>query len=291
MAAPIAIAKAAMRANFGLRANQKINTAAIPRNNPPQAPRKPTIARGAGKFMLLAIAGVPMAFAPPASRTAACLGNARGKRPSRKSSAPQAKQSQTPTGREPSFCPAQAVSGSGEHGDKPAPATAGPVRVSVPLCQRRRASRNRAAATTPPAFRCPPDALGPRGASPRPLCGAKLKPSKKKALLLARQPNPLLHLIEIFRQGSPSRGSQPVLGSRHAPLKKLYAGNVLRLLQLARVHAQVSVGCFQDAFQIVEAQRIVRRQRADDSQPDAFVNQPVQLGKLRGARGHGLAVF
>ena len=45
---------ARVRAKFVLRANQKIITAATPRTRPRAAPRNPTTASGAAKFMLLA---------------------------------------------------------------------------------------------------------------------------------------------------------------------------------------------------------------------------------------------
>jgi hypothetical protein len=46
---------AVMRANLGLRANQKIKTAERARKRPTQAATNPRTANAAGKFMLLAM--------------------------------------------------------------------------------------------------------------------------------------------------------------------------------------------------------------------------------------------
>ena len=58
----------------------------------------------------------------------------------------------------------------------------------------------------------------------------------------------------------------------------------MRLLELARMHAEVSVSGFEHALEIVEAQRIVGGQRADDSQANALMDQSVQLRQFRSAR-------
>src|SRR5579871_1916529 len=73
---------------------------------------------------------------------------------------------------------------------------------------------------------------------------------KAKKLFLSRYPDPMLHLIQIFRQRLAPGCSEPVFGTRHAAFKKFHARNVLRLFQLARMHAEIAVGGLQYAFQI-----------------------------------------
>ena len=102
----------------------------------------------------------------------------------------------------------------------------------------------------------------------------------RKKLLLSRDSDPLLHLIEIFRQCLASGCRQPILGSRHAPFEKLHAGYVLRFFQLARMHAEIPVRCLEHPLEIVKAQRIVRRQRTDNPEPDPLVNQAIQFRKF-----------
>jgi len=47
------------------------------------------------------------------------------------------------------------------------------------------------------------------------------------------------------------------------------------------MHAQISIGGFEQPLQVVERQGLVRGQRADDSQADTFMNQPVEVRNLR----------
>ena len=56
-------------------------------------------------------------------------------------------------------------------------------------------------------------------------------------LLVSRNADDLFHLIErLLKRLSPS-GGEPVLGARNASLEKLTAGDVVALLELARVNA------------------------------------------------------
>src|SRR2546427_2356288 len=75
-------------------------------------------------------------------------------------------------------------------------------------------------------------------------------------------------MIEIALQGAAARGRQPVLGLGDAAGERLAARDVLRLLELAGVHAQVAVGRLEERLQLVEGQRVVHRQRAHDAEPD-----------------------
>src|SRR5258708_7184615 len=61
-------------------------------------------------------------------------------------------------------------------------------------------------------------------------------------LPLAHGLNQGLHVIQISLQGAPAGRRQPVLGLRQPSFKRLSARNVVRVLQLAGVDAQVAVG-------------------------------------------------
>ena len=56
------------------------------------------------------------------------------------------------------------------------------------------------------------------------------------------------------------------------------------------MHAQVAVGGLEHALEVVEAERIVGGERADDAEADALVNQAIEFGKL-GSYGSMLADF
>ena len=50
-------------------------------------------------------------------------------------------------------------------------------------------------------------------------------------------------MIQVPLQRPLPRRRQPVIRARHASFERLGAANVARLLQFARVDAQISVGC------------------------------------------------
>ncbi len=99
-------------------------------------------------------------------------------------------------------------------------------------------------------------------------------------LLVAGSVDPFLHLIEILGQGAAAGGGQAVLGTGNTGLEIFQAGNVFGFLEFAGVDAEVAVGGFEDAFEIVEAEAGVGGQSAYDSQADAFVNQAVEFGEM-----------
>jgi len=98
--------------------------------------------------------------------------------------------------------------------------------------------------------------------------------------VVAGDADPRFHLIEIFGEGAAARGSKAIFGPRDASFKKLIAGNVLCLLQLAGVNAEIAVGGLEHALEVVEAERLVGGEGADDAEPDALVNQAVEFGKF-----------
>src|SRR6266850_7615377 len=110
------------------------------------------------------------------------------------------------------------------------------------------------------------------------LCFIKQILKKKSVSTRAGGADQRLHVVEIALQGAPSMRGQTVLGLGHAPGERLHARHVLRLLELAGVHAQVAVGRVQKALQLVERETLVHRERADDREAHALVDQPIELG-------------
>src|SRR6267378_522486 len=100
---------------------------------------------------------------------------------------------------------------------------------------------------------------------------------------LAGGTNKRFHMIEIALKCLAARGHQAVLRLRQAPVKGLGANDVIGFFQLARMNAQIAVGCFQQRFEFIKCERAIDRQRADNSQPDALVDEPIQVGR------HGLS--
>ena len=107
-------------------------------------------------------------------------------------------------------------------------------------------------------------------------------------LFFAGDSDPGFHLVEIFGQGAAAGGGQAVFGAGDASFKKFQAGNVLRLFELAGVDAEVSVGGFEHALEIVEAERIVGGEGADDAETNALMNEAIEFGEF-GRAGRGVA--
>src|SRR5262249_41580897 len=83
-------------------------------------------------------------------------------------------------------------------------------------------------------------------------------------------------MVEVALEGSASDRGDRVFGLRDASLERLRAADVAGFLELARVHAQVAVRRLHEFFQIVERQGLVHRQRAQNAEAEALVNQPIQ---------------
>src|SRR2546429_4902082 len=86
-------------------------------------------------------------------------------------------------------------------------------------------------------------------------------------------------------QGTPSGTRQPVFGLGDPSRERLGAGDVGRLLELARVYAQVAVRGLQERLELVEAEAVVHGERAHDAEAHALVDQPVELGGTRAGAG------
>jgi hypothetical protein len=58
----------------------------------------------------------------------------------------------------------------------------------------------------------------------------------------------------------------------------------LRLFELAGMDAEVAVSGLKDTLEIIEAEGVVGREGADDTEANAFMNQTIELGELMSAR-------
>src|SRR5215218_7936891 len=85
-----------------------------------------------------------------------------------------------------------------------------------------------------------------------------------------------LHVVEIPLERATAGGGELVLRSGDATLERLGAGDVLRVLELARVDAQVAVGGVHQSLEIVEGERLVDGERAHDPESHALVDQTVE---------------
>src|SRR6266550_2609331 len=110
------------------------------------------------------------------------------------------------------------------------------------------------------------------------LCFIK-SPAKKKMTpsACARRANQRFHVIEIALERPPSEGGESVLRLGDAARERLVAGDVARVLQLARVDAEIAVGRLEQRLQLVEREAVAYRERAHDREPDALVNQPIEI--------------
>src|SRR6266487_1433118 len=110
------------------------------------------------------------------------------------------------------------------------------------------------------------------------LCFIK-SPAKKKMTpsACARRANQRFHVIEIALERPPSEGGESVLRLGDAARERLVARDVLGVFELPRMDAEVAVGRFEQRLQLVECDAVTHRERADDREPHALVNQPVQV--------------
>src|SRR6266540_778043 len=160
-------------------------------------------------------------------------------------------------------------------------------RVSAVTPRSRVASTTRRTASAP--ARWPAPRARPRRVAQRPLpsmmiatwrevlCFIKPILKKKSVSTRAGGADQRFHVVEIALQRAPSMRGEAVLGLGHAPGERLHARHVLRFLELASVHAQVAVGRVEQALQLVERETLIHRQRADDREALALVDQPIEL--------------
>src|SRR4051794_20709953 len=74
------------------------------------------------------------------------------------------------------------------------------------------------------------------------LCFIKRQSKKERGSPFADGLDERFHVVQVLLERPPASRGQPVLGARDPVVEGLLAGDVLRLLELPRVHAQIPVG-------------------------------------------------
>src|SRR5437879_3969781 len=97
--------------------------------------------------------------------------------------------------------------------------------------------------------------------------------------LLPSSANERFHVIEITLEGAPACRRKAVLGFRQATVKHLGAMDISSFFELAGVYGEISIGGPEQSLQFVESEGRIHRQSADNSQPHALVDQPVEAGR------------
>src|SRR5512147_1390516 len=119
----------------------------------------------------------------------------------------------------------------------------------------------------------------------RELCVIKYVLEKK--LPSARGVNQGFHVIEIPLQRPAAGSGQAVFGAGRAALERLGAGDVVGVLELARMHAEVAVGDLEQTLELVEAGPLHTGERRHDAQADPLVDQAIELGGGAGRAAGG----
>ena len=91
-----------------------------------------------------------------------------------------------------------------------------------------------------------------------------------------------LHVVEIALQRPAPGGCQTVFGPGRSPLERLRTGDIAGLFKLARMHTQIPVAGLYRMLEFVKGQRIIYRERADNSQSEPFVDQSIDLVHAQG---------
>src|SRR5215207_3693459 len=163
--------------------------------------------------------------------------------------------------------------------------------VSVPTTSRTAASTISRAVRSPASW--PAERESPCAVAHRPLPSmitATCGPAKEVMTLCAPEcrdfciscsafpdgANERLHVIDVPLQGATAVRGELVLRPWHSALERLRAGDVLRVLELARMHAQVSVGGAEQELEVIERHGVIGRERAHDPEPHALVDQAIE---------------
>src|SRR2546422_3072239 len=99
---------------------------------------------------------------------------------------------------------------------------------------------------------------------------------------LAHGADERFHVVQIALQRAAAGVGQAVLGARHAPVERLEALDVVSVLEPARVDAQVAVGGLHQTLELIEAEPVIDRQRADDAEAHALVDHAVEQHRRPG---------
>src|SRR6266576_6929141 len=142
--------------------------------------------------------------------------------------------------------------------------------------------------------RCPAARGSPRRVAQRPLpsmtiatwrevlCIIKQSRKKKESTsACARRADQRFHVVEVALERPPAEGGESVFGFRDAACERLVAGDVVRVLELARVDAEVAVARLEQRLELVERETVADREGAHDRESHTLVNQPVETRRRR----------
>src|SRR5437773_101444 len=82
----------------------------------------------------------------------------------------------------------------------------------------------------------------------------------------ARGPDARFHMVGVPGELAAAQGRQPVLGPRPPALKGLGADDVLDILEPTAMNGEIAIGGLEERLELVEGERVGRRERAHDAQ-------------------------
>src|SRR4051812_236444 len=100
----------------------------------------------------------------------------------------------------------------------------------------------------------------------------------------ARRLDEGFHVIEVSLEGATTGRRDGVLGLRHATFERLRAGDVFGFFELSGVDAEIAVRRRHELFQIVERQRLVDGERAENPEAEALVDETIERQRPLGGR-------
>ena len=87
----------------------------------------------------------------------------------------------------------------------------------------------------------------------------------------------------VFKRGA-ALLSEAIFTSGEPAFELLFAGDIARIFELARVDAEIAVCGTEDLLQILEGEALVYREGADDAKAKALMNDPVQRARTSPGR-------
>src|SRR5207247_9788423 len=110
------------------------------------------------------------------------------------------------------------------------------------------------------------------------LCVIKQSRKKKSSpSACARRADQRFHVVEVALERPPAEGGESVFRLGDSGLERLDARDVLRVLELARVDAEIAVARLEQRLELVERETLAHRERAHDREAHPLVDQPVEL--------------
>ena len=85
------------------------------------------------------------------------------------------------------------------------------------------------------------------------------------------------HVAQIVFECAAAGGSEFVFSFRETAFKIFGAGDVARFFEFASMDAEIAVSSIHQALERAECQRLIRGEGADDSEPQALVNQTIEV--------------